>query len=242
MITRTVATRTSTVAVALTLSAVLAGCASSTSPTSSAPPATTSSPATTTSSTAPAAQAHNRADITFATEMIPHHAQAVSMSKLAAQQASSPRVKDLATRIEAAQQPEIDQMSGFLRAWGAPVPDTNAAGMGGMNGMDHGNMSGSNMPGMSQGSGAMPGMDHGSGGGMPGMMSQQQMQQLSQAHGAAFDKMFLQMMIGHHQGAVTMSKTELADGENPDAKTLAQNIITAQQREITEMQTLLAQG
>jgi uncharacterized protein (DUF305 family) len=234
MTTYTVATRIATVAVALTLSAVLAGCASSTSPTSSAPPATASS-------AAPVAQAHNQADITFATDMIPHHAQAVSMSKLAAQQASSPQVKDLATRIEAAQQPEIDQMSGFLRAWGAPVPDTNAAGMGGMNGMDHGNMSGSNMPGMSQGSGAMPGMDHGSGGGMPGMMSQQQMQQLSQAHGAAFDKMFLQMMIGHHQGAVTMSKTELADGENPDAKTLAQNIITAQQREITEMQTMLAQ-
>jgi uncharacterized protein (DUF305 family) len=211
MTTYTVATRTATVAAALTLSAVLAGCASSTSPTSSAPPASTSS-------TAPVAQAHNRADITFATEMIPHHAQAVSMSALAARQASSPRVKDLAARIEAAQQPEIDQMSGWLRAWGAPVPDTDTPGMGGMSGMDHGS------------------------GAMPGMMSQQQMDQLSQAHGATFDTMFLQMMIGHHQGAVTMSQTELADGENPDAKTLAQNISTAQQREITEMQAMLAHG
>jgi uncharacterized protein (DUF305 family) len=229
MITRTVATRTSTVAVALTLSAVLAGCASSTSPTSSAPPATASSPAT--SSTAPAAQAHNRADITFATEMIPHHAQAVSMSALAARQASSPRVKDLAARIEAAQQPEIDQMSGWLRAWDAPVPDTAATSTGGMGGMAHGDTSQNNQSGMSHGSGAMP-----------GMMSQQQTHQLSQANGAAFDAMFLQMMIGHHQGAVTMSQTELADGENPDAKTLAQNISTAQRREITEMQTLLANG
>jgi uncharacterized protein (DUF305 family) len=220
MTTYTVATRIATGALALALSAVLAGCAS-TSPTSSAPPATTSS-------TAPAAQAHNQADVTFATEMIPHHAQAVSMSELAAQQASSPRVKELAARIEATQQPEIDEMSGWLRAWDAPVPDTNAPGMGGM---DHGNMSGINHPGMSHGSGAMP-----------GMMSQQQMQQLSQAHGAAFDTMFLQMMIGHHQGAVTMSQTELADGENPDAKTLAQNISTAQRREITEMQTMLANG
>jgi uncharacterized protein (DUF305 family) len=233
MITRTVATRTATVAVAvaLTLSAVLAGCASSTSPTSSAPPpATTSSPATA-SSTVPAAQAHNRADITFATEMIPHHAQAVSMSALAARQASSPRVKDLAAQIEAAQQPEIDQMSGWLRAWDAPVPDTEAPGTGGMSGMAHGDASQNSKPGMSDGSGAMP-----------GMMSQQQMHQLGQANGAAFDTMFLQMMIGHHQGAVTMSQTELADGENPDAKTLAQNIITAQQREITEMQTMLAHG
>jgi len=88
----------------------------------------------------------------------------------------------------------------------------------------------------------MPGMDHGSGGGMPGIECRpSRCNSSSQAHGAAFDKMFLQMMIGHHQGAVTMSKTELADGENPDAKTLAQNIITAQQREITEMQTMLAQ-
>ncbi|MCU1650628.1 MAG: copper resistance protein [Pseudonocardia sp.] len=229
MITRTVATRTATVAVALTLSAVLAGCASSTSPTSSAPPATASSPAT--SSTAPAAQTHNRADITFATEMIPHHAQAVSMSALAARQASSPRVKDLAARIEAAQQPEIDQMSGWLRAWDAPVPDTDAPGTGGMSGMAHGDTSQNSQPGMSHGSGAMP-----------GMMSQQQTHQLSQANGAAFDTMFLQMMIGHHQGAVTMSQTELADGENPDAKTLAQSIITAQQREITEKQTMLAHG
>src|SRR5882757_2612038 len=163
MTTRTVATRIATATVALTVSAVLAGCATGTSPTSSAPPAPTSS-------TAPVTQAHNQADITFATDMIPHHAQAVSMSKLAAKQASSPQVKDLATRIEAAQQPEIDQMSGFLRAWDAPVPETNGPGMGGMSGMDHGNMSGGNMPGMSQGSGAMPGMDHGSGG-MPGVMS-----------------------------------------------------------------------
>jgi uncharacterized protein (DUF305 family) len=102
-------------------------------------------------------------------------------------------------------------------------------------------MSEHNMPGMSQSSSnEMPGTDHGSGGGMPGMMSGQQMQQLSQTNGAAFDTMFLKMMIGHHQGAVTMSKTELAQGENPDAKALAQNIINAQQREITEMQTMLA--
>jgi uncharacterized protein (DUF305 family) len=225
MTTRTVATRIAAITAALTVSAVLAGCGTNTSPTGSAPPATSSG-------TAAVAQAHNQADITFAQAMIPHHAQAVSMSKLAAQQASSPQVKDLAARIEAAQQPEIDQMSGFLRAWNAPVPDTNDSSMGAMSGMNHGDTSQHNMPGM----------DQGAGGGMPGMMSQQQMQQLSQAHGAAFDTMFLQMMIGHHQGAVTMSKTELAEGENPDAKTLAQNIIDAQQREITEMQTLLAQG
>jgi uncharacterized protein (DUF305 family) len=179
------------------------------------------------SSAAPAvSQAHNQADVSFAQQMIPHHAQAVAMSKLAAERASSPQVKTLATRIEAAQQPEIDQMSGWLRAWGAPVPDTTAPGM--------------DMGGMSQHN--MPGMDNSSGNAMPGMMSTEQMQQLSQANGASFDKMFMQMMIQHHQGAIEMAKTELAQGANPDAKTLAQNIIDAQQAEITEMKNLLGQS
>jgi uncharacterized protein (DUF305 family) len=147
--------------------------------------------------------------------MIPHHAQAIAMSMMAAERAGSPRVKNLAARIQAAQQPEIDQLSGFLRAWNAPVPSTNNP-----------------MGGMGQ-------MDHGASGAMPGMMSGDQMQQLGQANGEAFDRMFLQMMIVHHQGAVTMAETELKDGQNPDARQLAQRIIDAQQREITEMRSLI---
>ncbi len=52
--------------------------------------------------------------------MIPHHAPAISMSKIAAQRTVLPQLKDLAARIQAAQQPEIDQPRGFLRAWNAP--------------------------------------------------------------------------------------------------------------------------
>ena len=51
---------------------------------------------------------------------------------------------------------------------------------------------------------------------------------------------FLAMMIAHHQGAVDMAETELADGENPEARELAQAIIDAQEAEIAEMQELLA--
>ncbi len=68
--------------------------------------------------------------------------------------------------------------------------------------------------------GAMGGMGHGQ---TPGMMS-----------GAGFDRMFLQMMIVHHQDAVTTSQ-----GSNPATRNLAQQIITAQQAEISEMQALL---
>lgn len=74
---------------------------------------------------------------------------------------------------------------------------------------------------------------------MDGVMSQDQMATLQKASGADFDKMWLQMMIEHHKGAVTMSNTELADGSNAEVKALAQGIITAQQAEITQMQGMV---
>lgn len=210
MATRTIKIFVAAAAAVLTVGAALGGCGT----TATAPPSSAAG-------AQPVAQAHNQADITFAQGMIPHHAQAVVMSEMAAQRAASPQVKDLAARIQAAQQPEIDQLSGFLRAWNVSVPSTNSP----TDGMGHG------------GSGQM---DHGAGGAMPGMMSADQMQQLGQATGDAFDRMFLQMMIVHHQGAVTMAKAELSDGQKPDARQLAQRIIDAQQREITEMQALLS--
>jgi len=66
----------------------------------------------------------------------------------------------------------------------------------------------------------------------------QQMQQLEQAGGAEFDRMFLQMMVEHHNGAVAMAHTELAEGQNPEGEALAQKIIDDQRAEIREMQTL----
>lgn len=74
---------------------------------------------------------------------------------------------------------------------------------------------------------------------MPGMMNDNQMNQLRQATGAACDRAFLQMMTAYHQGAIQMAQAHLADGQNPEEMTLAQKIITAQQGEITQMQTLL---
>jgi len=66
------------------------------------------------------------------------------------------------------------------------------------------------------------------------------MQELEKASGAMFDKMWLQMMIEHHQGAVDMAKTEIEQGKNPEAKALAQKIADAQEAEITEMQGMVA--
>jgi uncharacterized protein (DUF305 family) len=86
----------------------------------------------------------------------------------------------------------------------------------------------------------MPGMTHESMPGMSGMMSGDDLEKLEAAKGAEFDKMWLDMMIRHHQGAVDMAETELAKGGNADAKALARKIIDAQRAEITELRGLLA--
>jgi uncharacterized protein (DUF305 family) len=71
-----------------------------------------------------------------------------------------------------------------------------------------------------------------------GMMSDQDMKKLAKLSGKPFDRAFLQMMIKHHQGAITMAKTEQAQGSSADAKALADSIVTSQSAEITTMQKL----
>jgi uncharacterized protein (DUF305 family) len=167
-------------------------------------------------SSAPASMAtFNDADVTFAQSMIGHHRQAIEMASLADGRAAGAAVKNLAAKIKAGQQPEINTMNGWLTAWGKPMP----------------------MPGMSTDSG-MSGMDSSA---MPGLMSDSDMKTLAGATGAAFDKQFLTMMISHHEGAVTMAEQEATAGSNLDATALAQKIITDQRAEITTMKGLLAQ-
>ena len=60
-------------------------------------------------------------------------------------------------------------------------------------------------------------------------------------HGPSSARLFLTGMVKHHQGAITMAEQELANGQNPDAKKLAQAIITAQKAEIDTMNQLLTQ-
>jgi uncharacterized protein (DUF305 family) len=75
------------------------------------------------------------------------------------------------------------------------------------------------------------GMDHGAMQ-MPGMMSEPDMQQLRVTNGDDFDLLFMDMMTGHHEGAIEMANTELRDGSLPEVKRLAQQVIDAQQGEI----------
>ena len=157
---------------------------------------------------------HNGADVAFATQMIPHHAQGVTMAKMAISRATSKDVVDIATTIQDAQKAEIHTMAGWLDSWGKPVPDT---AMGGMSGMHPGSMGN---------------------GSMTGMMTPGEMRQLTNASAADFDRLWLQLMVKHHQGAIAMAKTELQAGQDTSAKALARQIIAAQQAEITTMNNL----
>lgn len=171
--------------------------------------ATTQAPASGATTPAGSAAEFNDADVMFAQGMIPHHEQAIEMADIALDPTvgAGPDVIDLATRIKAGQDPEIQQMKGWLEAWGQPMQ------------MD-----------MSDGH-DMSGMD--------GMMSAEEMDSLGTMTGTDFDRMWMEMMIRHHEGAITMAETVKSDGSNPDVATLADAVITAQQGEIAEMQALL---
>jgi uncharacterized protein (DUF305 family) len=161
----------------------------------------------------PASEAKNPADVLFATMMIPHHAQAIAMADIALKRATDPKVVALAPKVKAAQGPENERMTGWLTGWGEAVPDASG---------------GSDMSDM-----------HSMGGQTGGMMSAQEMTDLRKAAGPAFDRMWLQMMVRHHQGAVEMAKTELAKGTNPESKQLARSIIDAQSAEVAEINSIL---
>jgi uncharacterized protein (DUF305 family) len=65
---------------------------------------------------------------------------------------------------------------------------------------------------------------------------------LNSLSGAEFDEVWLESMIGHHQGAIEMAKAEIANGDNEDAKRLAQSIVDTQQAEIGQMNQMLGGG
>lgn len=151
----------------------------------------------------------NETDVAFSQGMIVHHQGALEMATLAEGRAEDPRVLDLAGRIEAAQDPEIETMTGWLEDWGQPTSAEDSGGMD-MGGMDMGGM-------------------------------EVDISGLEAASGAEFDRMWLEMMTEHHKGAVDMSETEIADGQNADAIALAEQIVESQSAEIEEMETLLTE-
>ena len=157
---------------------------------------------------------HNDADAAFASDMLQHHAQALSMVDLTSERPLDPEVTELAEQIRDAQAPEIETFTGWLTDWDEEVPET----MGEMDEMDE-----------------MEGMDSD----MPGMMSAEDMTALADAPDDEFQTRWLEMMVEHHTGAVEMAETETEDGQYKPAIDLAEDIIASQTAEIEAMEGLL---
>ncbi|MFD3619597.1 DUF305 domain-containing protein [Streptomyces sp. NPDC058676] len=149
----------------------------------------------------------NAADVTFAQMMIPHHEQALEMAGLADGRVLDVELKEVAAKIEKAQDPEIKTMTGWLESWNKPTS-----------------------------AGSVPEMDHGSG---DGMMSDADMGHLKSMKGAEFDKMFAEMMIEHHDGAISMAEDEQKNGKNADAVKMAGDIVKGQSAEVKQLQGIL---
>ena len=160
------------------------------------------------------------ADVSFMTGMIHHHAQAIEMSRLAPTHGASPQVLTLAARIINAQKDEIATMQRWLEDRRQPVPEVATAEPGGM------------------------GHDHHHPVQMPGMLTAEQLRSLEGAHGPEFDRLFLSLMIQHHEGAVTMVRELFStDGAGQDEEVFkfASDAQVDQATEIARMKLMLAE-
>lgn len=145
--------------------------------------------------------AYSADELMFASMMILHHSQAVTMSELALSNSTNPEVLALATAIRDAQGPEISQMQSWLDESKYSESESHSMNMG-------------------------------------GMMSEEEIAKLAIAKGAAFDRLFLEGMIAHHEGAIQMAEM-IKDSTNSEVKKLFSNIVSSQSAEIEAMKALL---
>ena len=154
--------------------------------------------------------APSEADLTYVARMIVHHGQALEMTALAPERAQNETVRGLASRIHDTQGPEIAGMQQWQRQYAENAPA-------------HGH------------SAELPQVDHGS---MPGMATDEQMAALEAARGADFDRLFLQLMIAHHEGAVRMAGEVLATGRDVRVEEMANDVAVTQTDEIERMKAI----
>jgi uncharacterized protein (DUF305 family) len=179
------------------------------------------------SRTVPAAPApaagHVQADVRFMQDMIAHHRQAVELTALVPARSQRPEIRALAQRIAVSQDDEILQMESWLRTRGEPLTDAHAHHGVGHHGHQHG------------------GAGHGTHS-MPGMLTGAQLAQLRAATGAEFDRLFLEFMIFHHEGALAMVELLFAaDGAGRETEIFlfASHVESDQRIEIDRMRRML---
>ena len=199
-----------TVLVALALAGLtLAGCGTGTAPAARDAPA----------------PGHHHADVALAAEMVPHHQQGLRLVSMATGRVVTPALADLIDRIAAEQGAEVDRMRGWRTAW----DEEASSGPGHM--MDRGTMM------QRSRSGALRGLMRTRMG--PWALGDSDLDRLAQSWPPDFEQHWLQLMITHHQGAISMARHEITQGDYPPAIALAEDVVTTQQAEVEQMRELL---
>ncbi|NCT89496.1 DUF305 domain-containing protein [Cellulomonas sp. APG4] len=168
------------------------------------------------------------AEAGFARDMQAHHAQAVQMSTMVRDATEDPEVRSLALDIMLTQQQQAGQMYGWLEQWDLPQASLAAP------------MQWMTDPGAGT-------MDHGddtttrpaSDAVMPGMATQEDLEQLDEAVDVDAEIRYLRLMVAHHQGGVAMAQAALDLVQDDDVRRLAQAIVSSQTAELTVLNDML---
>ncbi|MGA9869578.1 MAG: DUF305 domain-containing protein [Rhodococcus sp. (in: high G+C Gram-positive bacteria)] len=175
------------------------------------------------------APAADSVDVGFAQDMSVHHNQAIDMSAVALTNAADPLVRNLAFDMLTSQQNQVGQMQGWLAIWDRAPLGTDGY-MGWMAGDEHAH--------------SMTSMTSDEGGpveAMPGMASTEELAALRAATGPQVDVMFLQLMLRHHEGGLSMIEYAASRAETPALVRLAESMMSTQESEATLMKQMLAE-
>jgi uncharacterized protein (DUF305 family) len=172
------------------------------------------------SRSAPGAPGARSVDVGFVRDMIVHHSQAVTLAMIVLPRATLPAVREMADEIAKTQQREAGVMAGWLQQWELPASTETPA----MSWMTH-------TP--AAGTGADPPM--------PGMATRQDVARLAVTRGQPADLLFCQLMLPHHLGGLHMINEVIARGSRPEVVALATDMRATQEREVNQLNRLLAQ-
>ena len=203
------------VVAALSLTSALAACGGDDVPSGSPASLPTS---------VPASKPFNDADVTFATDLIQHDRQALSMADLTRGRPLDAPGRRLAQHLRDARAAEIQALARWLQDWRRPVPPTMR---GQVNPDDHGGAGGM---------GYVNGTNDDSG--IPGMMTGQQIRDLAGTSDADFEHQWLTAMIAHDRGAILMARTERSSGEYAATQALARRIAASLAEEVVQMRAM----
>lgn len=164
--------------------------------------------------------AETSADAGFARDMGDHHQQAVDMAFIIRDKSADVTVRNVAFDIINTQATQRGMMMGWLQQWRLPQTTTRPA-LAWMNNSKKSTMDHSSMPSSTEHSGLMP-----------GMASPEEIDKLRSLTGKEADVLFMQLMIRHHTGGISMAKGLLERSKRQEVRTLAQTIVNGQQAEI----------